>query len=102
MSVLGPQEIIGDARQEGDPRVHKWSPSRVSEWAGLILACFAISATVMGTAVKVLGLDTIEARQTGDQILAERLDEIDMRTWCLLWEVPAVTCRARFERAGVP
>lgn len=83
-------------------KVHKWSPGWLGEWAGLVVSVLIISASVTAGAVKLLGLDTVGARQAADAVIAEEVREIHMQTWCLLWEVPAETCRVSFNSAGQP
>ena len=57
----------------------------------------------MAVMISFFDLDTVEARRLADrEILAahsedmRRLAVIERELWCLLWEVPAKTCRATF------
>lgn len=81
----------------------KW-PVTWNGWLGFFATLGVVVAGSVGAGTKVFGLDTINARRAAVEAVIEvherdmeRLEDIEMTTWCLLWEVPAETCRSSFE-----
>ena len=72
-------------------------------WLGFVTLLATVVCGSMAVMINFFDLDTAEARRLADrEILAAhsedmgRLAVIERELWCLLWEVPAETCRATF------
>lgn len=88
----------------GIPRP-KW-PESIQGWTGFFFTLGSVIFASMTVSVSLLGLDTEAERELADAAIMAvheadmgRLDEVELATWCILWEVPAETCRVAFENS---
>lgn len=87
------------------------TPTTWQGWVTLLTGTCALLMGVMGTGVKLFGLDTVSARVLADQeierdmtaadraiieALEPRLAAIEQAAWCVLWEVEPETCRLTY------
>lgn len=74
---------------------------QVELWIASIGGAVAIVSALMFSAVKVLGLDTVEARQQADTAIVEEVLELKMMTWCILWDVDPALCVRSYETTNI-